>query len=119
MSIFKKHVSRRAVLKGIGASIALPLLDSMLPAYSAKAASASPVRLGYMYTPNGLVGACDKSPRPFMWTPKIMLRLMLGEVANVIATGQRVLPKKALARGYAFKFTNVEEAMKDAVQGEG
>ena len=28
------------------------------------------MRLGYVYTPNGIIGACDKSPRPFMWTPK-------------------------------------------------
>ena len=29
----------------------------------------SPVRLGYVYTPNGIIGCIDKSPRPFMWTP--------------------------------------------------
>ena len=34
------------------------------------AAHGAPVRLGYVYTPNGIIGACDKSPRPFMWTPK-------------------------------------------------
>ena len=33
-------------------------------------ASQPPIRLGYVYTPNGIIGACDKSPRPFMWTPK-------------------------------------------------
>jgi len=49
--------------------MALPLLDSMAPGRSV-AAAASPVRLGYVYTPNGIIGACDKSPRPFMWTPK-------------------------------------------------
>jgi hypothetical protein len=41
----------------------------MVPTVSA-APSKSPVRLGYVYTPNGIIGACDKSPRPFMWTPK-------------------------------------------------
>src|SRR5437667_6880901 len=50
--------------------MALPLLDSMAPAMSAVAPSKSPMRLGYVYTPNGIIGACDKSPRPFMWTPK-------------------------------------------------
>jgi len=58
---------RRTFLRGVGATLALPLLDSMA---SPVRASAPPIRVGYVYTPNGIVGACDKSPRPFMWTPK-------------------------------------------------
>src|SRR5207245_2318741 len=61
---------RRTFLRGLGATLALPLLDSMAPRVSAAATAAPPVRLGYVYTPNGIIGACDKSPRPFMWTPK-------------------------------------------------
>jgi len=61
---------RRTFLRGLGATLALPLLDSMAPRVSAVGPSPSPVRLGYFYTPNGIIGACDKSPRPFMWTPK-------------------------------------------------
>src|SRR5580765_7528321 len=61
---------RRTFLRGLGATMALPLLDAMRPAASTLAPSESPIRLGYMYTPNGIIGACDKSPRPFMWTPK-------------------------------------------------
>jgi hypothetical protein len=61
---------RRTFLRGLGATMALPLLDSMATRSSAAAASASPIRLGYVYTPNGIIGASDKSPRPFMWTPK-------------------------------------------------
>src|SRR5204863_6209436 len=60
---------RRTFLRGLGATMALPLLDSMVPRVSA-VASKSPIRLGYVYTPNGIIGACDKSPRPFMWTPR-------------------------------------------------
>jgi hypothetical protein len=60
---------RRTFLRGLGATMALPLLDSMRPV-TGMAASTPPIRLGYVYTPNGIVGACDKSPRPFMWTPK-------------------------------------------------
>ena len=60
---------RRTFLRGLGATVALPLLDSMRPAAAALAVQA-PIRLGYVYTPNGIVGACDKSPRPFLWTPK-------------------------------------------------
>jgi len=67
---FNHSLPRRTFLRGLGATMALPMLDSMVPALSALTPSKSPVRLGYVYTPNGIVGACDKSPRPFMWTPK-------------------------------------------------
>jgi uncharacterized protein DUF1552 len=60
---------RRTFLRGVGATLALPLLDAMRPTLAALEPS-PPIRLGYVYTPNGIVGACDKSPRPFMWTPK-------------------------------------------------
>ena len=61
---------RRTFLRGLGATLALPALESIAPPLSAIGPSTPPVRLGYVYTPNGIVGACDKSPRPFMWTPK-------------------------------------------------
>ena len=70
MSTLHHRLPRRTFLRGLGATMALPLLDSMVPTASAAGASKPPVRLGYVYTPNGIVGACDKSPRPFMWTPK-------------------------------------------------
>jgi hypothetical protein len=72
MKILKQPLPRRTFLRGLGAAMALPLLDSMLPTFStaAKAAGKTPVRLGYIYTPNGIVGASVKSPMPFMWTPK-------------------------------------------------
>ncbi len=49
----------------------------------------------------------------FMPTPAFALNLLLGEVADVITKGQRVLPKKALEHGYVFKFTEVEAALRD------
>jgi hypothetical protein len=53
MIVMKKAISRRAVLRGFGASIALPLLDAMIPAMIA---SAKPVRrLGVVYHPNGVI----------------------------------------------------------------
>jgi hypothetical protein len=44
----------------------------MMPSLSrvAQGAATAPVRLGYVYTPNGIVGACDQSPLPYMWTPR-------------------------------------------------
>jgi len=51
----KKHISRRAVLRGAGASIALPLLDAMLPAGVALAQTAAKprTRMGFFYFPHG------------------------------------------------------------------
>jgi hypothetical protein len=51
----RTHLSRRAVLKGAGATIALPLLDAMIPARTALAqtAAASSPRLGFVYFPHG------------------------------------------------------------------
>lgn len=56
MNIFKKKLPRRTMLRGLGASLALPLLDSMIPALSsASALEAQPVkRLGVVYVPNGM-----------------------------------------------------------------
>jgi hypothetical protein len=53
----KKSLSRRTVLRGIGASVALPLLDAMVPAFTVTArTAASPVRrLGVVYVPNGII----------------------------------------------------------------
>src|SRR5262245_32761087 len=56
MFITKKHLSRRTVLRGLGASLALPLLDGMVPAMTAAAGTAAaPVRrFGVFYVPNGM-----------------------------------------------------------------
>jgi hypothetical protein len=63
MIITGKHLSRRTLLKGLGVSIALPMLDSMSPALAAPArAGAVPVRLGFTYVPNGMTMA-DWSPK--------------------------------------------------------
>jgi hypothetical protein len=56
MIITKMHLSRRTVLRGLGASLALPLLDSMVPALTAlQNTAAAPVRrFGVFYVPNGM-----------------------------------------------------------------
>ncbi len=48
----------------------------------------------------------------FFPTPGFLLRLAVGEVAQVIVTGQRVLPRRALALGYNFKYPTLEPALK-------
>jgi Protein of unknown function (DUF1552) len=58
-----KFLSRRTLLRGLGTTLALPLLDSMVPALKAAktTAAAAPVRLGFVYVPNGII--------PGAWTP--------------------------------------------------
>ena len=57
MFITKTHIPRRAFLRGVGAGLALPLLDSMVPALTATAQTAANPqrRLGFVYFPNGAV----------------------------------------------------------------
>ena len=58
MNLFRKHISRRAVLKGVGATIALPLLDAMNPAATAwakTAAGSAPKRFAFVGFPHGAI----------------------------------------------------------------
>jgi hypothetical protein len=63
MFITKKHLPRRTFLKGVGVTLALPLLDSMIPARTllAQTAAKAATRLGFIYVPHGAI--MDK------WTP--------------------------------------------------
>ena len=63
MFITKKHLPRRTFLKGVGVTLALPLLDSMIPARTllAQTAAKGTSRLGFIYVPHGAI--MDK------WTP--------------------------------------------------
>ena len=56
MFISKKHISRRTILKGAGATLALPLLDAMVPAATALAqTAANPVpRFVGCFVPHGM-----------------------------------------------------------------
>jgi hypothetical protein len=57
MLIFKKAIPRRTVLRGLGATLALPLLDAMVPSLTAlqRTAAQPTMRFGVMYVPNGMV----------------------------------------------------------------
>lgn len=44
--------------------------------------------------------------------PEFVLRILLGESADVLLAGQKVLPKRALELGYAFRYPRLEEAFK-------
>jgi hypothetical protein len=64
MFLTKKHLPRRTFLQGIGAAVALPLLESMLPAQTplSKTAAKAVPRLGFVYVPHGAIME--------RWTPK-------------------------------------------------
>lgn len=47
--------------------------------------------------------------------PAFALRIMLGEVAALVTTGQRVLPRRAEELGYRFRFPHIQEALNDIV----
>jgi len=49
----------------------------------------------------------------FAPAPALGLRLLLGEVADVITTGARVVPKRALALGYEFRYPELLPALRD------
>ena len=74
MFITKKHMSRRAILKGMGATVALPVLDAMLPAGTwsaeAKAASAPKVRLVAMEMVHGCAGSTKFGVAKNLWAPE-------------------------------------------------
>src|SRR6478672_930776 len=64
MIIAKKSISRRTILRGIGTAVALPLLDAMVPAFTAAQNTPAKAvrRFGVVYHPNGVI--YDK------WLPK-------------------------------------------------
>jgi hypothetical protein len=61
--VTKKHIARRTFLRGAGVTLALPLLDSMVPAFTvlAQSGAAPRLRLGFCFMPHGAVMA--------NWTP--------------------------------------------------
>ena len=64
MFISKMAIERRTFLRGVGATLALPLLDAMVPALTAvsKTAAKAPPRIGFVYHPMGTI--YDQ------WTPR-------------------------------------------------
>jgi hypothetical protein len=58
----RKHLSRRTLLRGVGTTLALPILDSMTPALAAAALPAAPTRFVGIFVPHGAA--------PGHWIPK-------------------------------------------------
>ncbi|SPF32354.1 conserved exported hypothetical protein [Candidatus Sulfopaludibacter sp. SbA4] len=52
--ITRKALARRTFLRGMGTAVALPLLDAMVPAFASAAPGKPPVRMAFVYVPNGI-----------------------------------------------------------------
>jgi hypothetical protein len=73
-----KRLSRRTVLRGLGAAVTLPFLDAMVPAFAAQSVKAAlrPTRMAFLYVPNGIVMED--------WTPPGELgETLLGELPRI------------------------------------
>jgi hypothetical protein len=99
-----KYVPRRTVLRGLGAAVALPFLDSMTPAFAALAQTAArPVRrLGAIYVPNGM---CMNQ-----WTPR-------ADGAGFELT--RILEPLAAHRDQMLVISGLDNAEADGHPGDG
>src|SRR3989442_4466979 len=62
MVVFKKAIPRRTFLRGMGATLALPMLDAMTPALTAE--TKRPIRMAFMQVPNGILNLRKE------WTPR-------------------------------------------------
>src|SRR5262249_34739790 len=75
---FKKSLPRRTFLRGMGVTVALPLLDAMVPAFAFAETAAKPVRrLGFIYIPNGTIQS--------MWVPEKEGALELSPILSPLA----------------------------------
>jgi hypothetical protein len=112
MIISKMHLSRRTVLRGLGASLALPLLDSMVPALTAlsKSAAAPVRRFGVFYVPNGM-------SMPYWW-PKAE-GPMTGELPPTLQSLNAFKDRVLLAGGLADEAANLVKGGGDHARSAG
>ena len=127
MIIRKMHLSRRTMLRGLGATLALPLLDSMVPALTALSnTAAAPVRrLGVFYVPNGMSmpywfpkaeGPLAELPPTLRSLAELKDRVLLlgglaDESANLVrGGGDHARSAGTFLTGVPFKFTGGADA---------
>lgn len=110
MFLTKTHLSRRTVLRGAGVTLALPLLEAMIPAATALAqtAAAPRLRMGFFYLPHGAVmGNTSHGPAMDRWTPS---------GAGATFTLSPILASLEPFKRYVTSFGNLEnQAMAGAV----
>ena len=94
--IFKKHLSRRTFLRGVGVTMSLPLLDAMVPASTALAQTAARARtrLALCFIPHGAVMN--------QWTPATTGPLELSPILSPLAAHKdRIVVLSNLAHAMA------------------
>ena len=71
MFLTRKHISRRMLLRGVGVSMTLPLLDSMIPAQTPlrNTAAVSPARLACIEIVHGAAGSTMEGTQKNYWSP--------------------------------------------------
>jgi len=111
MFITKKHLSRRTMLRGLGATLALPFLDSMVPALTAlsKTAAAPVRRFGVFYVPNGM-------SMPY-WSPKA--EGMLNELPPTLQSLAEFKDQVLLCGGLADEAANLVKGGGDHARSAG
>ncbi len=92
MSAVRKHrpISRRTVLRGAGVTLALPWLEAMMPAATSLGAGAMPMRMAFLYMPNGVntsAWAPEGTGREFKLSPTLQ---PLGEFKDKIIVAQNL-----------------------------
>src|SRR5262249_16302924 len=93
MIVTKKAIARRTILRGMGAAVALPFLDSMMPAFATAAEAKSPRRFGVVYVPNGMVLSNWTPLRPgkdFEFTPTLKALERFRDELTVVSGTDRV-----------------------------
>jgi hypothetical protein len=90
MFITKMALPRRTFLRGIGAALALPILDSMVPAMTAASATAAGIpRVGFFYVPNGMYlpnfHPAGEGGSGFQFTPVLKPLEPFREYVNVVS----------------------------------
>src|SRR5271165_6016443 len=72
MFLTKNHISRRTILRGIGATVALPFLDAMVPAQTPlrKTAAAPKSRLACIEMVHGAAGSTVEGANKHYWSPE-------------------------------------------------
>jgi hypothetical protein len=102
MNVVLKHkLPRRTFLRGVGTALALPLLDSMVPAFAAK--TKQPTRMAFVYFPNGA--------QMDFWNPKTE-----GSIASLPDPLPRLLEPLAAHRNH---FSVLANLMVDGARAHG
>ena len=72
MFVTKKHLSRRTVLRGLGATVALPFLESMVPAQTPlqNTAARPKARLACIEMVHGAAGSTVEGTEKHLWSPE-------------------------------------------------